>query len=100
MRSECSPYVRIHGATSAQDVIALRVSRVGILEHLIAFARKRMAGLLLDFSGWSRVLHWMRLAIALQARIRHGALDAPSKPRAERPERLLDYEREAGSGFP
>jgi hypothetical protein len=75
----------------AQEVSTLRMSRVAILARLIAFAQQRKERLFRDvhFGLWLRLWHWMRLAIALQSRIKRGAFDTLRKPRAPR----LEYER-------
>jgi len=88
-------------AAPAQEVSTLRMSRMAILERLIVFARAALGGLLRhgDFSAWSRIMGWMRLAITLQSRIRHGAFEEPRKPRAPRPERLIEYENLLGDLF-
>ena len=95
IRCECSAYVRHVGPGPSPGCQHAKTSRTAILERLIVFARTVMGPLSEECElqgAWSRLSRWVRLAIALQSRIRHGAFEEPRKPRAPRPERLIEYE--------
>ena len=102
---------RMHGsmqtlAPPPKDIVALRMSRIDILERLIVFAQQALAAVMqrLDIKAFLRIDRWMRIALSLQFHIQDGALDAPRAPRkartrdgaesdSERPEQLFDRER-------
>jgi hypothetical protein len=72
-------------ALSAQDVIAVRMSRVAVLERLIVFARSVLASVLrTDLGAWLRIGRWLRIALLLKVHINNGALDGPREPRKVR----------------
>src|SRR5260221_11037644 len=87
----CSYYVLMQGAIPTRDVKTLRMSRMAVLERLIAFGMQVVRGLktsgkslvacALDFA---RISRWIRVAIFLCSRIDDGALDAPRPPKQAR----------------
>src|SRR5450432_4219934 len=103
---------RMHGslqtlAPPPEKIVALRISRIDILERLVVFAQAALAAVMrnLDIKAFVRIGRWIGIAIALQFHIQDGALDQPRAPRkaraaageresdTERPERLFEYER-------
>jgi len=88
--------------TPAPDVLALRKSRIAVLERLIEFARRlieeigrRLAteGVLRVAGDYVRISRWLRVAIFLSWRIDQGALDTPREPRPARTRRAADADR-------
>src|SRR5262245_22710031 len=59
------------------DIDRLRVSRMGILGRLIAFAAQLLRGGSLAFGRIDRIRRWLGVAIFLSRRVEEGALDAP-----------------------
>jgi len=71
---------------TAQEIDDIRMSRVAILQRLIAFARALLDDLVarMDVNAFCRIARWIRIAIVLKVHIRNGALDQPREPRKAR----------------